>query len=153
VLVGKTATEFSIPVRPEVTAPPPIPLGVPSELLERRPDIAAAERTLAEANALIGIGYGAFFPNIILSAAGGFESSLFKNWFTWPSRFWSIGPTISQTIFNGGLYRAELRQYTAVYNADLAAYRQAVLEAFEQVEDNLAAVRLYPSKSKSRRPP
>jgi NodT family efflux transporter outer membrane factor (OMF) lipoprotein len=110
---------------------------------KRRPDIAAAERTLAEANALIGIGYGAFFPNIILSAAGGFESSLFKNWFTWPSRFWSIGPTISQTIFNGGLYRAELRQYTAVYNADLAAYRQTVLEAFEQVEDNLAAVRLY----------
>jgi NodT family efflux transporter outer membrane factor (OMF) lipoprotein len=116
---------------------------VPSELLERRPDIAAAERTLAEANAVIGIGYGAFFPNITLSAAGGFESSTFTNWFTWPSRFWSIGPTISQTIFNAGLYRAELRQYTATYNADLAAYRQTVLVAFEQVEDYLAAVRLY----------
>ena len=143
VLVGRMATDFSMPVRAEVTAPPSIPVGLPSELLERRPDVAAAERTLAEANAVIGIGYGAFFPNIILSAAGGFESSTFTNWFTWPSRFWSIGPTISETIFNAGLYRAELRQYTAVYNADLAAYRQTVLVAFEQVEDYLAAVRLY----------
>jgi len=142
-LTGKIASEFSIPVRPEVTAPPPIPVGMPSELLERRPDIAAAERTLAEANAVIGIGYGAFFPTITLAAAGGVESSAFKNWFTWPSRFWSIGPTISQTIFNAGLYRAELQQYTATYNADLASYRQTVLVAFEQVEDNLAAVRLY----------
>ena len=142
-LVGKIASEFSIPVRPEVMAPPRIPVGMPSELLERRPDIAAAERTLAQANAVIGIGYGAFFPTITLSAAGGFESSTAKNWFTWPSRFWSIGPTISQTIFNAGLYRAELQQYTATYNADLAAYRQAVLVAFEQVEDYLAAVRLY----------
>jgi NodT family efflux transporter outer membrane factor (OMF) lipoprotein len=143
VLVGKVATDFSIPVQPELTSPPPIPVGVPSELLERRPDIAAAERTLAEANAVIGIGYGAFFPNVTLSAVGGLESSTFKNWFTWPSRFWSIGPSISQTIFNGGLYRAELNQYTATYNADLAGYRQTVLTAFEQVEDYLAAVRIY----------
>jgi NodT family efflux transporter outer membrane factor (OMF) lipoprotein len=142
-LTGKIASEFSIPLRPEVTAPPPIPVGMPSQLLERRPDIAAAERTLAEANAVIGIGYGAFFPTITLAAAGGFESSTLKNWFTWPSRFWSIGPTISQTIFNAGLYRAELQQYTATYNADLASYRQTVLVAFEQVEDYLAAVRLY----------
>jgi NodT family efflux transporter outer membrane factor (OMF) lipoprotein len=143
VLVGKIASDFSIPVRPVLTAPPPIPVGVPSELLQRRPDIAAAERTLAEANATIGIGYGAFFPDLTLAASGGVESSVFKNWFTWPSRFWSIGPSISQTIFNGGLYRAELNQYTATYNADLAAYRQTVLNAFQQVEDNLAAVRLY----------
>ncbi len=142
-LTGKIASEFSIPVRPELTPPPPIPVGVPSELLERRPDIAAAERTLAQANAVIGIGYGAFFPSLTLSAAGGLESSKFKNWFTWPSRFWSIGPTLSETIFNGGLYRAELQQYTATYNADLAAYRQTVLTAFQQVEDYLAAVRLY----------
>ena len=142
-LVGKAATDFSIPARPELTSPPPIPVGVPSELLQRRPDIAAAERTLAEANATIGIGYGAFFPNVTLSAAGGFESSAFKKWFDWPSRFWSIGPSISQTIFNGGLYRAELNQYTATYNADLAAYRQTALVAFQQVEDYLAAVRLY----------
>jgi NodT family efflux transporter outer membrane factor (OMF) lipoprotein len=143
VLVGKIATDFSIPVRPMLTSPPPIPVGMPSELVQRRPDVAAAERTLAEANATIGIGYGAFFPNLTLAASGGIESSTFKNWFTWPSRFWSIGPSISQTIFNGGLYRAELNQYAATYNADLAAYRQTVLVAFQQVEDNLAAVRLY----------
>jgi NodT family efflux transporter outer membrane factor (OMF) lipoprotein len=143
VLVGKIATDLSIPARPELTSPPPIPVGVPSELLQRRPDIAAAERTLAEANAIIGIGYGAFFPSLTLSAAGGVESSTFKNWFSWPSRFWSIGPAISQTIFNGGLYRAELNQYTATYNADLAAYRQTVLVAFQQVEDGLASVRIY----------
>jgi NodT family efflux transporter outer membrane factor (OMF) lipoprotein len=143
VLVGKVASDFSIPVRPVLTAPPPIPVGLPSELLQRRPDISAAERTLAEANATIGIGYGAFYPNVTLAASGGIESSIFKNWFTWPSRFWSIGPSISQTIFNGGLYRAELNQYTATYNADLASYRQTVLTAFQQVEDNLAAVRLY----------
>jgi NodT family efflux transporter outer membrane factor (OMF) lipoprotein len=105
--------------------------------------VAAAERTLAEANATIGIGYGAFFPSVTLAASGGFESSSITNWFTWPSRFWSIGPSVSQTIFNGGLYRAELNQYSATYNADLAAYRQTVLTAFQQVEDNLAAVRLY----------
>lgn len=142
-LVGRLASDFSIPVRPELRAPPPIPVGVPSELIERRPDVAAAERTLASANATIGIGYGAFFPNVTLSATGGIESSSFKNWFTWPSRFWSIGPSISQTIFNGGLYRAELNQYVATYNADLAAYRQTVLVAFQQVEDYLAAVRIY----------
>jgi NodT family efflux transporter outer membrane factor (OMF) lipoprotein len=143
VLIGKVASDFSIPAQPELRSPPPIPVGVPSELLQRRPDVAAAERTLAEANAIIGIGYGAFFPSLTLSAAGGVESSTFKNLFTWPSRFWSIGPAISQTIFNGGLYRAELNQYTATYNSDLASYRQTVLTAFQQVEDNLAAVRIY----------
>jgi NodT family efflux transporter outer membrane factor (OMF) lipoprotein len=143
VLVGKVASDFTIPVRPELTSPPPIPVGVPAELVQRRPDVAAAERTLAEANATIGIGYGAFFPSVTLAASGGFESSAFTKWFTWPSRFWSIGPSVSQTIFNGGLYRAELNQYSATYNADLAAYRQTVLTAFQQVEDNLAAVRLY----------
>jgi NodT family efflux transporter outer membrane factor (OMF) lipoprotein len=141
-LIGKPATDFSLLARPALVAPPPIPIGVPSELLQRRPDVASAERTLAEANATIGIGYGAFFPNVTLSAAGGFESSLFKHWFDWPSRFWSIGPSLSQTIFNGGLYRAELQQYTATYNADVATYRQTVLTAFQQVEDYLAATRI-----------
>lgn len=143
VLVGKVATDFSIPVQPELTSPPPIPVGVPSELLQRRPDVAAAERTLAEANATIGIGYGAFFPSLTLSATGGFESSTFLKWFSWPSRFWSIGPSVAQTVFNAGLYRAELNQYVATYNADLATYRQTVLTAFQQVEDYLAAVRIY----------
>lgn len=143
VLLGRVATDFSIPKKPEMTTPPPIPVGVPAELLQRRPDVAAAERTLAEANAVIGIGYGAFFPDVTLSASGGFESSTFAKWFTWPSRFWSIGPAISQTVFNGGLYRAELHQYTAIYNADVATYRQTVLTAFQQVEDYLAGTRIY----------
>jgi NodT family efflux transporter outer membrane factor (OMF) lipoprotein len=141
-LIGKPATNFSIPVKPLLVAPPPIPVGVPAQLLERRPDIAAAERTLAEANATIGIGYGAFFPDVTLSASGGFESSLIKHWFDWPSRFWSIGPSVSQVIYNGGLYRAELQQYTAAYNGDVATYRQTVLTAFQQVEDYLAATRI-----------
>ena len=143
VLVGKVATDFSIPVAPLLRAPPPIPVGLPGQLLERRPDVAAAERTLAEENAVIGVGYGAFFPDVTLSASGGFESSTFSRWFNWPSRFWSIGPAISETIFNGWLYRAELHQYVATYNSDLAAYRQTVLTAFQQVEDYLAAVRIY----------
>jgi NodT family efflux transporter outer membrane factor (OMF) lipoprotein len=142
-LLGKVATDFTIPVRPMVYAPPPIPTGVPSQLAERRPDVAGAERLLAEANATIGIGYGAFFPNVTLSAAGGFESSTLKHLFDWPSRFWSIGPSASQVIFDGGLYRAELHQYEATYNADLASYRQTVLTAFQQVEDALSSTRVY----------
>jgi NodT family efflux transporter outer membrane factor (OMF) lipoprotein len=141
-LIGKPATDFSIPVKPLLVAPPPIPVGVPSQLLERRPDIAAAERTLAEANATIGIGYGAFFPDVTLTAGGGFEASSLTHWFDWPSRFWSIGPSLSQTLFNGGLYRAQLQQYTAIYNGDVATYRQTVLTAFQQVEDYLAATRI-----------
>jgi NodT family efflux transporter outer membrane factor (OMF) lipoprotein len=141
-LIGKPATDVTLPVKPLLIEPPPIPTGVPAQLLQRRPDIAAAERTLAEANATIGIGYGAFFPDVTLSAAGGFEASAFQHWFDWPSRFWSIGPSLSQTLFNGGLYRAELQQYTATYNADVATYRETVLTAFQQVEDYLAATRI-----------
>ncbi|HLI62136.1 MAG TPA: efflux transporter outer membrane subunit [Terriglobales bacterium] len=143
VLLGKVATDFSIAKKPLLTTPPPIPVGVPSELLERRPDVAAAERTLAEANAVIGIGYGAFFPQVTLSASGGLESSAFSRLLQWPSRFWSIGPSISQIIFDAGLYRAELHQFQATYNADVANYRQTVLTAFQQVEDYLSAVRIY----------
>ena len=142
-LLGKPATDFSIPVKPMLYTPPPIPTGVPSQLAERRPDIAATERTLAQANATIGIGYGAFFPQITLSAGGGFESSTFKHLFDAASRFWSIGPSASQVVFNGGLYRAELHQYQSIYNADLANYRQTVLNAFQQVEDALAGTRTY----------
>jgi NodT family efflux transporter outer membrane factor (OMF) lipoprotein len=142
-LVGKVATDFSIPVKPMLYTPPPIPTGIPSQLAERRPDIAAAERTLAEANATIGIGYGAFFPQITLSAGGGFESSTIKHLFDIGSRFWSLGPSASQTLFNGGLYRAQLHQYEAIYNADIANYRQTVLTAFQQVEDALAGTRVY----------
>lgn len=143
VLLGKVASDFSIPVKPMTYTPPPIPTGVPSQLLERRPDVAAAERTLAEANATIGIGYGAFFPQVTLTGAGGTEASNIARMADWPSRFWSLGASASQVIFDAGLYRAELHQYEAAYNADLASYRQTSLTAFQQVEDALAGVRIY----------
>lgn len=139
VLVGKQASNFSIPVRPLTTVPPPIPVGVPSQLLQRRPDIAAAERTMAAENAEIGVARAAFYPNLTLSASGGTESSAFTHLLDWPSRFWSIGPSISQPLFNAALYPT-LHQYVAIYNADLANYRQTVLSAFQQVEDYLAQV-------------
>ncbi len=142
VLIGQTATNFSIPIKPMTIAPPPIPVGVPSELLERRPDVAAAERTMAEANAQIGIAYAAYYPNLTLSADGGFESSFFKRWLDWPSRFWSVGSSLSETLFDAGLRRATVQQYVATYNADLASYRQTVLAAFQNVEDSLAEVRI-----------
>jgi len=141
-LVGKAATGFSIPVKPMVVAPPPIPVGVPSELLERRPDVAAAERTMAAANAAIGIAHSAYYPALSLTGEGGFESSAIGNWLSWPSHFWSVGTSLSETIFDAGLRRATVQQYVATYNADLAAYRQTVLTAFQQVEDALAEVRI-----------
>jgi NodT family efflux transporter outer membrane factor (OMF) lipoprotein len=142
VLVGKAASSFSIPVKPMTVAPPPVPVGVPSELLERRPDIAAAERTMAEGNAAIGIAYAAYYPTLTLTAEGGFESSSFSHWLSWPSRFWSVGASIPETIFDAGLRRATVQQNIATYNADLAGYRQTVLTAFQQVEDALAEVRI-----------
>jgi|HubBroStandDraft_6_1064221.scaffolds.fasta_scaffold69804_3 NodT family efflux transporter outer membrane factor (OMF) lipoprotein len=142
VLIGKAASGFSIPVKPMTVAPPPIPVGVPSELLQRRPDIAAAERTMAEANATIGIAYAAYYPSLSLTGEGGFESSAIKNWLSWPSRFWSVGTSLSETIFDAGLRRATVQQFVSTYNADLAGYRQTVLTAFQQVEDGLAEVRI-----------
>jgi len=142
VLVGKDPSNFSIPVKPMTVAPPPIPVGVPSELLERRPDVAAAERAMAGANAAVGIAYAAYYPNLTLSAEGGFESASVSHWLSWPSRFWSIGASLPETIFEAGLRRATVQQYVAIYNADLASYRQTVLSAFQQVEDSLAEVRI-----------
>ena len=141
-LIGKAASDFSIPVKPMTTAPPPIPIGVPSELLERRPDVASAERAMAAANAQIGIAYAAFFPNLTLTAQGGFQSTAVGSWLSWPSRFWSVGGSLSQPLFDAGLRRATVQQDVATYNADLAAYRQTVLNAFQQVEDGLAEVRI-----------
>ena len=131
VLVGKQASNFSIPVRPLTTVAPPIPIGVPSQLLQRRPDVAAAERTMAAENAEIGVARAAFYPNLTLSASGGTESSAFTHLLDWPSRFWSIGPTISEPLFNAALYPT-LHQYVAIYNADLANYRQTVLAHFSR---------------------
>jgi outer membrane protein TolC len=141
-LVGKQASSFSVPVRALITAPPPIPVGIPSQLLERRPDVAAAERNMASANAQIGVAYAAYYPALTLSGSSGFESSALKNLLTWPSRFWSVGPSISETVYDGGLRRATVNQYIATYDANLAAYRQSVLNAFQQVEDYLAEVRI-----------
>jgi NodT family efflux transporter outer membrane factor (OMF) lipoprotein len=141
-LIGKPASSFSIPVKPETPVPPPIPPGVPSQLLERRPDIAAAERTMAAANAQIGVEYAAYYPALTLSASAGLESSSIGKLLKWSSRFWSAGPSISETVYDGGLRRATINQYIATYNADLASYRQTVLTAFQQVEDALAEVRI-----------
>ena len=142
VLIGTVPSSFSLPVKPLTAAPPPIPLGVPSQLLERRPDIAASERNMAAANAQIGIATAAYYPTLTLTGDAGFESSLFSRLLNWPSHFWSIGPSASQTIFDAGLRRATVMQFIATYNADVASYRQTVLTAFQQVEDNLSAVRI-----------
>jgi NodT family efflux transporter outer membrane factor (OMF) lipoprotein len=141
-LIGTPASGFSIPVKPLNAVPPTIPIGVPSQLLERRPDIAASERTMAAANAQIGIAVAAYYPNLTISGDVGFESSALKNLLAWPSRFWSVGPSLSETIFDAGLRRATVQQFVATYNADVAGYRETVLTAFQQVEDYLAAVRI-----------
>lgn len=142
VLIGVNPSTFSVPVRPLDAAPPAVPLGLPSQLLERRPDIAAAERTMAQANAAIGVADAAFFPTLTLGGSAGLSSSSFRHLFDWSSRVWSVGPSVSQTIYDGGLRRATVRQYVAIYNSDVANYRQTVLTAFQQVEDYLAAVRI-----------
>ena len=141
-LTGQQATGFSLSHAPLNTPIPSIPIGVPSQLLQRRPDIAAAERTMAEANALIGVQTAAYYPTFTLGGELGFQSSKFSNWLTWPSKYFSLGPSASETIFDGGLRRGQLDQYKAQYEADAAAYRQTVLTAFQQTEDYLAATRL-----------
>lgn len=138
-LVGKPASEFSLPVKPLTAKPPAVPIGLPSQLLERRPDIAAAERTMAEANALIGVGRAAYYPTISLSAVGGTQSSGLSNLFTWPARFWSLGGSASETLLDFGARRATVQQYQAQYEANVATYRQTVLNAFREVEDYLAS--------------
>ena len=141
-LIGQPASSFSMPTHPLTTAVPAMPLGVPSQLLQRRPDIAAAERTMSQANALIGVETAAFYPTFSLSIEGGLESSTVASWFTWPSRFFSLGPSATQTLFDGGLRRATVAQYKAQYDADVASYRQTVLTAFQQTEDSLASERI-----------
>ena len=142
VLVGKPASSFSIPVEPLNANPPEIPAGVPSQILERRPDVAAGERSMAQANAQIGVARAAYFPSLTLSASAGLESSSIAKLFTWPSRFFSAGPQMSETLFDGGLRRATMQQYRANYEETIANYRQDVLTAFQQVEDNLASLRI-----------
>jgi NodT family efflux transporter outer membrane factor (OMF) lipoprotein len=141
-MVGEPASTFSIPVQPLTTQVPNIPVGLPSDLLERRPDIASAERTMAEANALIGVQKAAYYPTVSITGTAGFASATFSKWLTSPSRYWSFGPTASEVVFDGGLRKSTMAQFMALYNADVANYRQVVLTAFQQTEDNLAALRL-----------
>jgi NodT family efflux transporter outer membrane factor (OMF) lipoprotein len=142
VLLGKPPADFSIAPEAVAITFPPIPPGLPSELLERRPDIAAAERRAAAANAQVGVAEAAFFPSLTLSATGGFQSSVLSQLFSLPSRYWSLGPALAQTIFDAGLRRAQTAQAMATYDENVASYRQTVLAGFQEVEDNLAALRI-----------
>jgi NodT family efflux transporter outer membrane factor (OMF) lipoprotein len=140
-LVGQTPADFSLTNAPLIAATPALPAGLPSQLLERRPDIAAAERRVVAANAQIGVAQAAFFPALSLSAASGYQSASMAHWLTAPNLFWSLGPNLAQTIFNGGLLRARSEQARAAYDESVANYRQTVLAGFQEVEDNLAALR------------
>ena len=142
VLMGRAPGDFSIPTSPLTARPPHIPVALPSQLLERRPDIAAEERAIFSANAQIGVARAAFFPNVTLTASGGFESATTANLFNWSSRIWSIGAAASQPIFNAALPPG-LAEYNANYRSAVATYRQTVLTAFQGVEDNLVALRVY----------
>ena len=149
VLAGKPPEEISVSVSAAQASPPAVPVGVPSDLLERRPDIASAERQVAAANAQIGVERAAFFPTLTLSATGGFEASNIGTWLTWPSRYWSLGPQLAETIFDAGRRRAQVRQAQVSYDAAVATYRESVLDAFQQVEDNLAALRILEDVTKT----
>jgi NodT family efflux transporter outer membrane factor (OMF) lipoprotein len=146
-LVGKTPAEVSIATQALSVQPPSIPAGLPSQLLERRPDVAIAERQAAAANAQIGVAESAFFPNLTLSATGGYQSSSFSKWLTAPSRFWSLGPQLAETLFDGGARRAQTAQARAAYAAAVANYREVALAAFQNVEDNLAALRILENEA------
>jgi len=148
-LIGKPASVVSIPEAPLVmtTVPPPIPVGVPSEVLERRPDIAATERQVVAANAQIGVALAAYYPTVSLHATGGFQSTSLSQWISAPSRLWSVGPAISETVFDGGLRAGLTEQARGVYDGTVASYRETVLTAFKEVEDNLAALRILESEA------
>lgn len=142
VLTGRPASLFFLPAEQVAIMLPDIPVGIPSELLERRPDIASSERRMAAANAQIGVAQSAYYPSVTLSASGGFQGSRLTNWISWPNRLWALGAAIAQTVFDGGLRRALTEEARADYDATIALYRQSVLTAFQEVEDNLAAIRI-----------
>jgi NodT family efflux transporter outer membrane factor (OMF) lipoprotein len=151
VLIGKPPATLSIAAAAFHATVPAIPSGIPSALLERRPDIAAAERQVAAANAQIGVARTAYFPNLTLGGAAGYQSLNSSNWFDWPSRFWSLGPQIGATIFSVGSLRGVNDQAKAAYDQAVANYRQTVLAAFQAVEDNLAALRILAIEEKQER--
>ena len=148
-LIGQPASTFSIPAEPLALKVPAIPAGVPSELLERRPDIAAAERNMAAANAQIGVALAAYYPTVTLNSSGGFQASDVAKWFLWPSRFWSLGAAAAETLFEGGLRGGQTAAARAAYDSTLGAYRQTVLTGFQEVEDNLAAMRILEQEAKA----
>jgi NodT family efflux transporter outer membrane factor (OMF) lipoprotein len=142
-LIGEAPAKFSLPPAPQTLLHlPVIPVGLPSTLLERRPDIAAGERRVAEANEQIGIARAAYFPTLTIGASGGFEGTTVTNWLNWPSRLWAVGPELSETLFDAGRRRATSEATQANYDGTVATYRQTTLDAFQEVEDNLAALRI-----------
>jgi NodT family efflux transporter outer membrane factor (OMF) lipoprotein len=147
VLVGKPPADLTVSVIALSAQPPSIPVGLPSELLERRPDIAAAERRVATANALIGVAQAAYFPTVSLGSTGGFQSGEFSKWISLPSRFWAVGPNITEIVFDGGLRAGQTEEARAVYDANVATYRETVLTGLQQVEDNVAALRILESEA------
>jgi NodT family efflux transporter outer membrane factor (OMF) lipoprotein len=152
VLTGKAPAELSIISASIKITPPPVPVGLPSTLLERRPDIATSERQMAAANEQIGIAKAAYYPAIGLttnSSPIGLESTSFLHWISWPSRFWSVGPGLAETVYDAGKRRATLNQSIAAYDATVGNYRQTVLTAFQQVEDNLAALRVLENEAQA----
>ncbi len=146
-LIGKPPAEFSLPAAPLNYQPPSTPAGLPSQLLQRRPDIAAAERRVAEANQQIGIARAAYFPTVTLGGTAGFAGSQSSNWFGWPSGFWAVGPALAETLFDAGRRRATSESARANYDAAVATYRQTSLTAFQEVEDNLAALRILENEA------
>jgi NodT family efflux transporter outer membrane factor (OMF) lipoprotein len=148
-LIGQPASSFSLARLPLTNPPPAIPAGLPSELLERRPDIAAAERRVASANAQIGVAKAAYYPTLTLSASGGFESGSPGTWLSGPSAFWAAGPAAALTLLDFGRRRAASEQAWATYDQTVANYRETVLTAFQQVEDNLAALRLLEGEAQT----
>ncbi len=147
ILIGKPPAEFSLAAAPFNYQPPSTPIGLPSELLQRRPDIAAAERRVAEANQQIGIARAAYFPTVTLGGTAGFSGSQGSNWFGWPSGFWAVGPAFAQTLFDAGRRRATSESAHANYDAAVATYRQTSLTAFQEVEDNVAALRILENET------
>ena len=149
VLIGQPASTFSLDPAPLPATPPVPPPGLPSDLLERRPDIAGAERRVASANEQVGIARAAFFPTITLGLVGGFESGRFPNWLTGPSALWSIGATAAETVFDAGRRRAVSDQAIATYDEMIADYQQTVLTSFQQVEDSLSDLRVLEEEAKT----
>jgi NodT family efflux transporter outer membrane factor (OMF) lipoprotein len=142
ILIGKPPADFSLPPLPLTTPPPPIPVGIPSQLLERRPDIAAAERRVASENAQVGLAMTAYYPVVNLAASGGFESGSIGTLLQGPGLFWSAGASALMTVFDVGRRRALSDEARAGYDSAVASYRETVLSAFKDVEDSLAALRI-----------